>query len=86
MDGFVEGGAIDEKTHEWPDFNKIIGTCNRVVKAEEVELIVNNFQLLYDYFVKHGRISEELYDQIGLQEDYNSSGDIKLRRSNDDCH
>jgi len=56
------------------------------VKAEEVELIVNNFQLLYDYFVKHGRISEELYDQIGLQEDYNSSGDIKLRRSNADCH
>ena len=59
MDTCVLVDAIDEKTHEWSDFNKIIGTCNRVVKAEEVYLIVNNFQLLYDYFVKHGRSLKE---------------------------
>ena len=69
INGFIAGGAVDEITRQWPDFDKIIATCRRDVKKEEVDCIITNFTRLYNAFLQHGKVPEEIYDEIGLDED-----------------
>jgi len=52
----------------------------------EVELVKKNFTLLFNTFLEEGRIPEEVFDDIGIDEDINSDGKICPRRSLADCH
>ena len=81
IQGFVEGGAVDRESETWPDFDKIIGTCRRPVAVTEVELIKTHFNTLYDAFVSHGKIPEELFDELGFSEDEDRKGKVRPRRS-----
>ena len=85
INGFIAGGAVDEITRQWPDFDKIIATCRRDVKKEEVDCIITNFTRLYNAFLQHGKVPEEIYDEIGLDEDMDGNCVIRLRRSDKDC-
>jgi hypothetical protein len=81
IQGFVEGGVVDRESGIWPDFDKVIGTCRRPVAVEEVELIKTHFNTLYNAFVSHGKITEELFDKLGFAEDKDRRGKEKQRRS-----
>ena len=41
--------------------------------------------MLYNEFMIHGKVPEEIYDRIGLEEDTNSKGIVRQRRSNKDA-
>ena len=86
LKGFIQAGMIDEKTNQWPDFDKIIGTCQRKVLVAEVDIVKKNFTHLYNIFLEEGRIPEEVFDEIGIVEDINSDGKVCPRRSLADCH
>ena len=86
LEAFIQAGMIDKKTNQWPDFEKIISTCQRKVKVVEVDLVKKYFTHLYNMFLLEGRISEELFDEIGIVEDRNLDGKVCPCRSLADCH
>ena len=84
--GFLAAGAIDDKTYQWPDLDRIIHTCQRDVEQKEVDAIINNFSRLCNEFNATGKVSEDTYDDIGLREDTDSNGEVRQRRSNVDAY
>ena len=86
LDGFVQGGAIDSVSYEWPDMHKVLGTCRRDIKKEEVDLVEKHFSELYKAHLQHGKIPEELFDHLGFQKDLDSKGNVHLRESADISH
>ena len=87
LDGFVHGGAIDKNTIEWPDLHAIFATCRTKITKEEVEIFENNFTRLYEAYLQHGKIPEELlFDEIGFRKDSAADGSIRERRYEADCH
>ena len=86
LDGFIQAGMIDKKTTQWPDFENIIGTCQRKIKMVKVYLVKKDFTHLYNTFLLEGRIPEEVFDEIGIVEDRNLDGKVYYRCSLADCH
>ena len=86
MQGFIEDGAVDEKTQTWPDFDKILAGCRRKVTLEEVSSIKTNFPLLYDTFSRLGKIPEEVFDELNFAQDTDTKGNVKPRNTNSIVH
>mmetsp|Transcript_58545 Transcript_58545/g.65521 ORF Transcript_58545/g.65521 Transcript_58545/m.65521 type:complete len:91 (-) Transcript_58545:22-294(-) len=86
MQGFVEGGPVDKETHTWPDFDKILAGCRRKVTVEEVLIIKNNFQQLYDTFSELGMIPESVFDDLNFAQDTDTKGNVKHRNTNSIVH
>ena len=66
--------------------HKIRGTCRRPLDPKEVALFYEHFTVLYESHVKHGKIPEELFDELGFVEDVDSQGMVRQRRSETDVH
>ena len=66
LKGFIQAGMIDKKTNQWPDFDKIIGTCQRKVLVAEVDIVKKDFTHLYNTFFVEGPIPEEVLMRLEL--------------------
>jgi hypothetical protein len=66
---------VDEVSLEMPDLYKMIETCTREVTRDEFELIEKSFPVLLQEVYDHGRITEEIFDRLGFQQDINMFGE-----------
>ena len=64
---FIEAGMIDKKICTYPDFYKMIETCRRKLKKEEVDLCIETFVPLYEHMSKYGHIPDEVFEVSDLK-------------------
>jgi hypothetical protein len=77
--GFLAAGMIDEGSKSAPDLNAILGTVVRTLKKAEMDLVVMNFNRLYSEALKHGEITDDLFDELGFPIDLDMNGRPMLR-------
>ena len=81
LHGFVENGTIDKKSQRYPVLSMILGQCRSSIPKETLELVVNNFTYLYNTMMEHGRIPEEVFDELGFPPDRDVNGEVVLRNA-----
>ena len=74
--GFIDNGMIYDKTHIYPDINKMLQTCKQEVTQDQVDLVFKHFPTLYAIMKAEGHIKEEVYDRIWFVIDTNYTNDI----------
>lgn len=81
--GFVETGMICEKTKTWPDFFKILQTCNNkdIGKAVMVQKIINDFPAMFEEQMEKGQLTDEFLLGLGYDQDKNTQGDEVHRKT-----
>ena len=82
MKGFIENGMIDKNTLTYPDFKKLLQTCKLSdFKREYEDLIVNNFNELYELTNECGHIPEDVFNRLGFPKDTDYDGDTVERQA-----
>ena len=77
--GFITAGIIDDKRKRYPVFNRILSTCRRDVQVTEYKCIVDNFHRIINEACEKGIVSEEVFEEIGIIKDSDSTGNTVLR-------
>ena len=70
---------LDDETQTTPDFYKMISTCRRQVRTDELQLCVSSFPTLLKHHLQHGHIPESLFDELGFDEDVDPANNVVRR-------
>lgn len=66
---FIEPGLLDEGSKHSPDMLRILKTRRKTLLKEELELVVENFERLYQMITQNGHITDEELTGMGFPSD-----------------
>ena len=72
--GFMAPGVIDDTFCRYPDFEKIIGTCNRNPSQREYNLCGESFDKLFDIVLRDGHVSDNVFEECYFPLDIDITG------------
>ena len=67
--GFKANGMIDEKYGKFPDFKKILSTCQKNPTESEYKLCVDSFPYLFNKYLEDGHVDDHVFENLGFPMD-----------------
>ena len=67
--GFRANGMIDDTYERFPDFKKILSTCQKNPTESEYKLCVDSFPYLFKKYLEDGHVDDHVFENLGFPMD-----------------
>ena len=67
--GFRANGMIDDTYERFPDFKKILSTCQKNPTVSEYKLCVDSFPYLFNKYLEDGHVDDHVFENLGFPMD-----------------